>query len=126
MKSKHLDLLSIVINKKNTFATIFYNFITSMNLFSKLKNKWKVGWFQFILIFTTFALGGSLCAKLGNLIIGNFLTEKNFLFWIIYVPVVTILWPICVLLVSLPFGQFSFFVQYLRKIGTKIGLNKEA
>lgn len=119
-------MLTYVSNKKNTFAAVSDNFDRSMNLFSKLKNKWNVGWFQFVLIFTTFALGGSLCAKVGNLIIGNFLTEKNFLFWIIYVPVVTILWPICVLLVSLPFGQFSFFIQYLSKIGKKMGINKDA
>jgi hypothetical protein len=96
-----------------------------MNLFGRLKEKWNVGWFQFVLIFTTFALGGSLCAKAGSWILSLLWTEKSFIYWIIYVPLVTMLWPICVLLVSIPFGQFTFFVSYLRKMATKLGLWKE-
>jgi hypothetical protein len=30
----------------------------------------------------------------------------------------------CVLLVSIPFGQFRFFVNYLKKIAGKLGLLK--
>ena len=97
-----------------------------MNLFGKLKDKWNVGWFQFILIFTTFALGGSLCAKAGSYLLSFVLTDKSIFYWIIYVPLVTILWPICVLIVSIPFGQFTFFTNYLRKMAIKMGLVKEA
>lgn len=94
-------------------------------MFVKLKNKWKVTWFQFALIFTTFALGGSLCARAGNLILTFILTESSIWYWIIYVPLVTLLWPFCVLLISIPFGQFWFFINYLRNIASKMGIMKK-
>lgn len=93
-------------------------------MFQKLKEKWKVSWIQFILIFTTFALGGSLCAKVGSWFLGLLVTEKNLLYWIVYIPVMTVFWPFCVLLVSLPLGQIKFFVGYLRKMGVKLGIVK--
>jgi hypothetical protein len=89
-------------------------------MFRKLKQKWNVNWFQFALIFTTFALGGSLCARLGNVLLRYFLPEESLLFWVFYVPIVTILWPMCVLIISVPFGQFNFFKNYLIKIKSKI------
>ncbi len=94
-------------------------------MFVKLKNKWKVNWFQFFLIFTTFALGGSLCARVGNLLLNFILTEDSIWYWIIYIPLVTLLWPLCVLSISIPFGQFRFFINYLRNIGSKMGLLKK-
>ncbi|MBU6159116.1 MAG: hypothetical protein KGP35_08805 [Bacteroidetes bacterium] len=89
-------------------------------MFTRLKNKWKVGWWQFALIFTTFALGGSLCAKVGSTLLGFVLADKNWLYWILYIPLITILWPVCVLLISIPLGQFSFFKNYLARIWEKI------
>lgn len=94
-------------------------------MFQKLKDKWKVGWLQFTLIFITFAIGGSLCAKVGNLLLTTVLPEKSLWYWILYIPLVTILWPLCVLLISIPFGQFSFFSNYIKKIGIKMGILKE-
>ncbi len=93
-------------------------------MFQKLKEKWNVGWVQFTLIFITFALGGSLCAKIGNLLLTTLLPESSIWFWIFYIPLVTLLWPLCVLLISIPFGQYKFFTAYLKKIGTKMGLIK--
>ena len=86
----------------------------------RLKNKWQVSWFQFTLIFSTFALGGSLCGYLGRLLLSYTNLERNLLYFVIYVVVVTILWPFCVLLISIPFGQFSFFKRYLGRIKDKI------
>ncbi|MBK8519220.1 MAG: hypothetical protein IPL55_23925 [Saprospiraceae bacterium] len=94
-------------------------------MFTKLKNKWKVSWFQFLLIFTTFALGGSVCARLGNLLLNTILTEDSIWYWIIYVPLVTLLWPFCVIAISVPFGQFKFFAKYLKNIGIKMGFIKK-
>ena len=93
-------------------------------MFKKLKEKWKVDWLQFILIFITFALGGSLCAKVGSYLLGLVMTEKNVLYWIIYIPFLSVLWPACVLLVSIPFGQFKFFINYLKSMGKKLGIVK--
>ena len=82
----------------------------------RLKNKWQVSWFQFTLIFSTFALGGSMCGYLGRLLLSYANLERNLLYFVIYVVVVTVLWPFCVLLISIPFGQFSFFKRYLGRI----------
>lgn len=90
----------------------------------RLKNKWQVSWFQFTLIFSTFALGGSLCGYLGRLLLSYTNLERNLLYFVIYVVVVTILWPFCVLLISIPFGQFSFFKRYLGRIKDKM-VNKQ-
>jgi formyltetrahydrofolate-dependent phosphoribosylglycinamide formyltransferase len=92
----------------------------------RLKDKWNVSWARFTLIFITFALGGSACARLGNLLLGFLLTEKTVLYWIIYIPLVSVLWPLCVLAISIPLGQFSFFRNYLRRIGRKISGQRSA
>jgi hypothetical protein len=89
-------------------------------MFNQLRKKWGVSGWQFVLIFTTFALGGSLCARAGSWILSILLTEKTWLYWILYVPLITILWPACVLLISIPLGQFSFFVNYLKRIWLRI------
>ncbi|HPH36250.1 MAG TPA: hypothetical protein PL108_01230 [Sediminibacterium sp.] len=86
----------------------------------RLKNKWQVSWLQFTLIFTTFALGGSLCGFLGRQLLSFTNLERGINYFIIYIIVVTILWPFCVLLVSVPFGQFSFFKRYLGRIKEKM------
>ncbi len=74
-----------------------------MQLFNKLKDKWQVSWFRFILIIITFALGGSLCARAGNYLLSFFLTESDILYWIIYIPLVTLL------AIMRTFGKHSFW-----------------
>jgi hypothetical protein len=85
-------------------------------MFKKLKEKWGVDWIKFTLIFITFALGGSLCAKVGNFLLSYIVEEKSTIYWILYIPMLTILWPVCVLTMSLLTGQFVFFKSYLTKI----------
>jgi hypothetical protein len=85
-------------------------------MFDELKNKWKVGGLQLLLILCTFALGGSLCGYAGRKILSLFPLEKGVLWFVIYILLITILWPICVLIISIPFGQFSFFKNYLQRI----------
>jgi hypothetical protein len=89
-------------------------------MFGRLRKKWNVNWWQFTLIFTTFALGGSLCARAGNLILESFIPAKTTLYWILYIPLISLLWPVCVLLISIPLGQFRFFSNYLGRIWKKI------
>lgn len=86
----------------------------------RLKEKWQVSWPRFILIFTTFALGGSACARVGSWLLSQIFTEKNVAYWLLYVPVISLLWPICVLIISIPLGQFSFFSNYLKKMGQRM------
>lgn len=93
------------------FATLLH---TAM--FDGLKNKWKVGGWQLLLILCTFALGGSMCGYLGRKVLSLFPLEKGVLWFIVYILLITLLWPICVLVISIPFGQFAFFKNYLQRI----------
>lgn len=86
----------------------------------RLKERWNVSWGGFTLIFITFALGGSACARLGNWLLSFVLSEKTAVYWLLYIPLISLLWPVCVLVISIPLGQFYFFRNYLRRIGRKL------
>ena len=87
-----------------------------MKSINKLQQKWGVGPVQFWLIMTTFALGGSLSGYLNKQILNLVFLEKNAAYWLIYPLLLTILWPISVILVSFVTGQFAFFKGYLGRI----------
>jgi len=91
-------------------------------MFEKLRKKWKVNVLQLVLILCTFAIGGSLTGLAAKKIMNVIAIEADWLWAIIYILIVTILWPMMVLAVSIPFGQFKFFYNYTRKLGQKIGL----
>jgi len=93
-------------------------------MFKRLKEKWGVGAFQLILILCTFAIGGSLSGYGAKKIMSILAWEKSVLWWVVYIIVVTILWPLCVITVSLFFGQFAFFSNYLKKMGRRLGILK--
>jgi len=89
-------------------------------MFEKLKQRWKVNGLNLVLIITTFALGGSLCGYAGRKILMLTGLDKGALWIILYVLLITLLWPICVLLISIPLGQFNFFSKYIAKIWGKM------
>jgi len=91
-------------------------------MLDRLQHKWKVGGVQLLLIICTFAIGGSLTGYVGKKLMNLLPLEKNALWVIIYIVLVTLLWPFAVLLVSLFFGQFRFFTGYLRKIAVRMNL----
>ncbi len=94
-------------------------------MFDKLKNKWKVSGWQLLLIICTFAIGGSLCGYAGRKILGLLELEKGVVWFIVYILLITILWPVAVIVVSIPLGQYPFFKNYLRRIAARIsGKNK--
>ncbi len=97
-----------------------FNIYTLSNFILKLKQKWKVNWLQFALIVITFALGGSSCAYLSKKILSICFTEKNIIYYTIYIILITLLWPFCVLLISVFFGQFVFFKKYIKRISERI------
>jgi formyltetrahydrofolate-dependent phosphoribosylglycinamide formyltransferase len=89
-------------------------------MFKKLQQKWKVNGWQLLLILCTFALGGSLCGYAGRKLLGLFTVETGWLRVVLYILIMTLIWPLCVLLISIPFGQFGFFNKYVRKIGRRL------
>lgn len=98
--------------------------LSNKNMFERLQKKWKVKGVQLALILCTFAIGGSLTGFVGKKIMNLLSIQQDWLWAIIYILLITIIWPMAVLLVSFPFGQFRFFSQYIRKIGAKMGLVK--
>ena len=93
-------------------------------MFEKLRQKWKVNVLQLVLILCTFAIGGSLTGYAAKKIMNTLPIESDWLWAIIYILLVTIIWPMMVLIISLPFGQFRFFYNYTRKLVQKMGFLK--
>jgi hypothetical protein len=89
-------------------------------MLKKLQEKWKVGIGRLILIIATFALGGSLCGYLGRKLLGFTDMEKGVLWILLYILLITLLWPLCVIVISIPLGQFAFFKNYIRKVFARI------
>ncbi len=94
-------------------------------MFERLKNKWKVNNVQLILVLCTFAMGGSLCGYAGRFLLSQTPLEKNALWYVLYILLVTLLWPFCVLLISIPLGQFRFFRSYIGKLLARVGIGKK-
>lgn len=93
-------------------------------MFEKLQKKWKVKGLQLALIICTFAIGGSVTGFAAKKIMNALAIQQDWLWAIIYILLITIIWPLAVLIVSVPFGQFRFFIKYITKIGAKMGLTK--
>jgi len=107
---------------------VFSAFLRLINqmMFEKLQKKWKVNGSQLVLILCTFAIGGSLTGFVGKKIMNVLSIQQDWLWAIIYILLITIIWPMAVILVSFPFGQFKFFINYIRKIGIKMGVIKRS
>lgn len=94
-------------------------------MFKKLKAKWKVNNLQLTLVLITFALGGSLCGFLGKKVMAFMDLPVSGWFIPIYILVVTLLWPLCVIAISILCGQYTFFSNYLGKMGRRFGFIKK-
>jgi hypothetical protein len=93
-------------------------------MLKKLKARWKVNELNLVLIISTFALGGSLCGYAGRRILLLTDLEKGAAWILLYILLITLLWPVCVLLISIPLGQFRFFKRYILKVWKKMsGVN---
>lgn len=95
-------------------------------MFDGLQKKWKVSGWQLALILCTFAIGGSATGFVGKKIMNVLSVQQDWLWGVIYILLITAIWPLAVLIISIPFGQFSFFSRYIRKIGVKMGIGKRA
>ena len=89
-------------------------------MFEGLQKKWKVSAGRLLLILITFALGGSATGYLGKKLMSLLGIENLWLYVPIYIIVITIIWPLMVIIVSIPFGQFNFFKSYITKLGRRI------
>ncbi|MEO6719257.1 MAG: phosphoribosylglycinamide formyltransferase [Ferruginibacter sp.] len=89
-------------------------------MFQKLKRHWNVNTLGLVLIICTFAIGGSLCGYVGRRFLLMTGIEKGPLWIVLYIVIITLLWPFCVLFISVLFGQFSFFKKYLAKVWARM------
>jgi formyltetrahydrofolate-dependent phosphoribosylglycinamide formyltransferase len=105
-------------------AVIHHPAFLISDMFKGLQQKWKVSGLRVLLILCTFALGGSLTGIAGRYIMGALGISATWLWVIVYIIIVTLVWPIAVLIVSIPFGQFRFFISYLRKMGSRMGISR--
>ena len=95
-------------------------------MFEGLKKKWKVSGWQLALILCTFAIGGSLTGFIAKKIMNLLSIGQDWLWAVVYILLITIIWPLAVLVISIPFGQFPFFRRYIKKIGAKMGIEGKA
>ena len=86
----------------------------------KLQEKWHVGGGRLLLILATFATGGSLCGYIGRKLLALLHIDEGIIRIVLYIILVTLLWPVAVILVSIPLGQFSFFKNYLRRVFARV------
>jgi formyltetrahydrofolate-dependent phosphoribosylglycinamide formyltransferase len=114
---------NLIIKKIEWLLYVFFSLLRQM--LQGLQKKWKVNGLQLVLIICTFAIGGSLTGYAARKLMPFFNIEIKWLWIIIYIVLITLLWPLAVLLVSIPFGQFSFFNKYIRKIGKRVGVGRE-
>ena len=100
-------------------------------MFKKLQDKWKVSGWRLLLILITFAIGGSLTGYVGKMMMSLTGIETAGIYIPVYIIVVTLVWPLMVIIVSVPMGQFVFFRAYLKKMARRMGgkrkeqMNKE-
>jgi hypothetical protein len=94
-------------------------------MFERLQKKWKVNDWQVLVILIIFALGGSITGYVGRKLMSVFEIELVVLYIIIYILLISFIWPLAVLVVSIPFGQFSFFRKYILRIGNRLFSKKK-
>ena len=104
--------------------TGLYKFRTFAPMFGRLQKKWGVGPGRMLLIFCTFAVGGSACAWVARQLMELIGVGSNGWGIVLYILLVTVLWPFTVLLIAVFFGQFRFFTAYLGRMGRRMGLRR--
>lgn len=93
-------------------------------MLQKLQQRWKVNSINLVLIIFTFALGGGLCGIGARKIMELTPVKEKIIWTLTYCILITLLWPLCVLLISIPLGQFAFFKNYLLKLWIKLSGRK--
>src|ERR1700694_72503 len=106
-----------------TINFVAFKFLLFM--FEGLQKKWKVGRWRLFLILVIFAGAGSLTGYAGRKLMSHTGIENGFAYILLYLLLITLLWPAFVIALSLPFGQFAFFRAYLLKIIQRMNGNRK-
>ena len=89
-------------------------------MFQRLREKWGDSGLHLALILITFAIGGSLCGYLAEVLLMGTPLEGGVLWVVMYILLVTALWPVCVVFISIFTGQYTFFKKYVGKMASRI------
>lgn len=94
-----------------------------VHMFQRLKQRWKVNGLQLFLILCVFAITGTTTAYLTRQVTYWLnLDSSSAWYWILKIGMLLFGYQVLILLFSIPFGQFSFFWNYEKKILGKMGL----
>jgi hypothetical protein len=96
-------------------------------MFENLKKRWKVGGTQLFLILCVFAITGTTTAYISKAVTGWLGLTPDSPLWQragLRGLVLVFGYQFIILLVSIPFGQFSFFWNYEKKILRRLGFFK--
>ena len=94
-------------------------------MFERLQKKWNVSGWKILVILIIFAVGGSITGFAGRKLMDLFEIDILILDILVYFIIITIIWPLAVLVISIPFGQFSFFRKYIAKMGAGLYTRKK-
>lgn len=95
-------------------------------MFQRLQQKWKVSGTQLFLILCVFAITGTTTAYITRQITAWLQVEPySTAYWLLKIAVLLFGYQILILLIAIPFGQFSFFWKYEKKILTRLGLMRK-
>lgn len=94
-------------------------------MFKQLQKRWQVGLLRLVLILCVFAIGGTLSGYIAKWVMQLFQISNRAIWLLVYIAVVTVLWPVMVTLVSIFFGQFGFFKNYLKKMAIRMRMMKK-
>jgi formyltetrahydrofolate-dependent phosphoribosylglycinamide formyltransferase len=95
-------------------------------MFQRLKQRWKVNGVQLFFILCVFAVTGTTTAYLTRQVTYWLkLDVTSAWYWIIKLCMLVFGYQILILLFSIPFGQFSFFWNYEKKILQRLGMLKK-
>lgn len=100
-----------------------------VNLFEKLKNRWKVKYrWEYIAIFIVFSITGSLATYLSRPILDlvgvSRTTTASWIFWPVRIFMIFPTYQIALVLVGWLFGQFEFFWAFEKKMLRRLGLGR--
>lgn len=96
-------------------------------MLENLKQRWKVGGVQLILILCVFAITGTLTAYISRYVTNWVGLTPESALWkraLLRGAVLIFGYQVIILLVSIPFGQFRFFWNYEKKILKRLRLMK--
>ncbi|MFT3826032.1 MAG: phosphoribosylglycinamide formyltransferase [Chitinophagaceae bacterium] len=95
-------------------------------MFQRLQKKWKVNGTQLFLILCVFAITGTTTAYITRQVTTWCQVQTySWAYWLLKIAILIFGYQVLILLIAIPFGQFSFFWKYEKKILARLGLIKK-